>query len=209
MLVLVVVTTFPEMLSVEGISVEVLPLVEVTTTARIVLFGPVITRVTVPTCVPLLLLTTRPVVRPGSVLLATAPRARTLFGLAWAIPVGEAWDGPWLCVVACELPLTVPVVVVVGVVIGAVVVCIVLPAGLDNTLFSLACEMPVGDAFIGPWLTEPAGDPPAPGGPPVPPPPRCPCAKAGAATAIDVPATAAINELRNIVHSIFENSCGQ
>src|SRR4051812_24453248 len=154
------------------------------------------TRLMVPTCVPLLLLTTRPVVSPGSVLLATAPRARTLFELAWAMPVGDAFAGPWLLTVACELPLAVPVVVVVGVVIGAVVVCMVLPVGgLDNTLFSFACEMPVGDALPGPWLTEPAGDPPAPGGPPVPPPPPCPCAKAGAATAIAALATAAISEL--------------
>src|SRR5206468_2503875 len=148
------------------------PLAEVTTTARIVLFGPVITRLTVPTCVPLLLLTTSPDVRPGSVLLATAPRARTLLELAWLMPVGEAFAGPWLCNVACDLVLTVPLVVG-AVVVGTVVVLVVGAVGgvADSTLFSFACPMPVGEAFVGPWLAEAAGDPPPPGGPPAAPPP--------------------------------------
>jgi hypothetical protein len=61
-----------------------------------VLLGPLITWLTVPTCVPDVLLTLRPVVRFGSVVLDTAPRARTLFELAWAMPFGEACAGPWL-----------------------------------------------------------------------------------------------------------------
>ena len=142
MRVLVVVTMFPEMLSDDGGSVKVLPLAEVTTTARIVLFGPVITRVTVPTRVPPLLFTTRPVVRPGSALLVTAPRARTLFELAWLMPVGEAFTGPWLCTVARELVLKfVPVVVLV---VGAVVVV------RFSTLFGLAFMIPVAGVLIGP-----------------------------------------------------------
>jgi len=79
-------------------------------------------------------------------------------------------------------------VVVVMVLVGAVVVPV------DNTLFGFAFMMPVGDAFIGPWLIPPAGDPPAPGGPPCPPP--WPCAKAGVATMI---AAAATNDLYDMI----------
>src|SRR5437764_7406005 len=57
---------------------------------------PVTTRLTVPRLVPVLVCTVSPVVRPGSVVLDTAPLARTLRWLACAIPVGDAWNGPWL-----------------------------------------------------------------------------------------------------------------
>ena len=159
MLELVVVTMLPEMLSDDGGSVTVLPLVEVTTTARIVLFGPVITRVTVPACVPPLLFTVRPVVRPGSALLATAPRASTLLSLAWAMPVGEAFAGPWLWTVACELVLAFTPVV------GGVVVVRL------STLSGLALMMPLGEAFTVPWTLTPADAPAPAGGPLAPPPP--------------------------------------
>jgi hypothetical protein len=66
---------------------------------------PVITWLTVPIEVPLLLLTVRPVVRPGRVLLDTEPRASTLLLFAWLIPVADAFAGPSLCSVACELTL--------------------------------------------------------------------------------------------------------
>ena len=77
-----------------------MPVEVVTTTARIVLFGPVMICVTVPIWVPLLLLTVMLVARPVSVLLDTAPRARTLLLLACAMPVADAWLGPWLFTVA-------------------------------------------------------------------------------------------------------------
>src|SRR5207237_5182601 len=84
------------MLSVLGARRSVWPVGEVTINIRIDPSLPVTTRLTVPRVVPALFCTVRPVVRPGNVLLCTAPRARTLFGLAWAMPVGEAFSGPWL-----------------------------------------------------------------------------------------------------------------
>jgi len=80
--VLVVVITPPEIVKVLGASVKVWPVDDVTTTPRIVLFGPVMILLTVPIEVPLLLFTVIPVFRPVSVLLETAPRARTLLLLA-------------------------------------------------------------------------------------------------------------------------------
>jgi hypothetical protein len=119
------------------------------------------------------------------------------------MPVGEAFAGPWLCIVACELvlKLAVPVVVVEGrvvVVAGPVVVI----GGAFNTLSGLAFIVPVGEAFIEPWLCMPAAAPAPAGGPPALPPP-CACANAGAAMAMAVLATAAMSELRNIILSMF------
>jgi hypothetical protein len=70
-----------------------------------VLFGPVMIRLTVPIDVPVLLFTVIPVFRPCRLLAETAPRARTLFWLAWLIPVGEALAGPSLFCSAGELLL--------------------------------------------------------------------------------------------------------
>jgi hypothetical protein len=86
-------------------------------------------------------------VRFGSIVFETAPRARTLFELAWAMPFGEALAGPWLFCSARELVLkfVVPVVLVVG---GIVVVRF-------STLLGLAFIMPLGDA-----LTPPPPPPP-------------------------------------------------
>jgi len=117
-----------------------------------VLFGPVMMRVTVPTAVPLLLLTVMPVFSPWSVLADTAPRARTLFWLAWLIPVGEAFAGPWLFCAAGEFVLyEVPVVAFVPVVVLVFgVVVVVVDCGVaESPLLGLAFIMPVDDAFAG------------------------------------------------------------
>lgn len=74
---LVVVTTPPEMVSVDGASRKVRPVEEVTSTARIVPFASVTIRLTVPMSVPALFLTVRPLDRPGSALDIT-PWPRTL-----------------------------------------------------------------------------------------------------------------------------------
>lgn len=89
--------------------------------------------------------------------------------MAWLIPVGEALAGPSLFCSAGELLLyEVPgaavrgVALVVGTV-GPVVVGDIVP---ESPLFGLAFITPVGEAFIGPWLTTPApvaapaGEPP-------------------------------------------------
>jgi len=101
-------------------------------------------RLTVPIEVPVLLFTVIPVFSPWRVLAETAPRARTLFWLAWLMPVGDALAGPWLFCSAGELLLyDVPDVEpgTIGSVVGGV---------CDNALFGLAFITPVGDAFIGP-----------------------------------------------------------
>src|SRR5437588_70931 len=99
------------MLSVLGERRSICPVGEVTTTSRMLPLVSVTTWLTVPIVVPALLLTVRPVVRPGSVLAATCPLARTLRGLAWLMPLIEAWLGPWLTPTA-GLVLVVVVVVV-------------------------------------------------------------------------------------------------
>jgi hypothetical protein len=53
-------------------------------------------RLTVPSDVPVLVFTFIPVFNPWRLLAETAPRARTLFWLAWLIPVGDALAGPSL-----------------------------------------------------------------------------------------------------------------
>ena len=104
---LVVVTTPASMLSVDGSKRNVRPLVEVTSTARIVPLASVTMRLMVPMVVPALFRTVSPVARFGRALAMTPrPRTavvvvvvvelvfRTLFGLAFSMPVGEALVGP-------------------------------------------------------------------------------------------------------------------
>src|SRR4051812_49305593 len=86
------------MLSVVGASLMVWPVGEVTTTARIEPSLPVITWLTVPTVTPVEFWTVRPVVRPGSAVLATAPRPSTLLLLEWLMPFGDACCRLWLLV---------------------------------------------------------------------------------------------------------------
>ena len=167
------------MLRLDGGKRNVLPVGEVTTTARIEPSLPVITWLTVPIDIPPLLLTLRPVVSPVRAVLDTAPRASTLLLLAWLMPFADAFAGPWLRTVACEFVLT----FVSALVVGAEVI-------LLRTLFGLAFMMPLDDAFAGPWLFIPA---PAGG------PPPCCCAKAGPAIAIATLAAAAINDRYDMI----------
>jgi hypothetical protein len=109
------------MLSEVGGSRKVWPVGDVTITARIEPSVPVTTWLTVPMLVPPEFWTVSPVVSPGNVLDATLPRARTLFGLACAIPVGDACAGPWL--------------------LTALVVLVVLVVVAPTALFGLAWDM--------------------------------------------------------------------
>jgi hypothetical protein len=84
------------MLSVLGASRNVWPVDEVTITRRMLPLESVTIWLTVPMLVPLEFTTLRPVLSPGSALLATAPPASTLCALALAMPVVEAWFSPWL-----------------------------------------------------------------------------------------------------------------
>src|SRR6476646_11868108 len=63
----------------------------------------------VPMSVLLAFVTVRPVVRPGSVVPATEPLARTLCELAWVMPLIEALAGPWLTPAAGFVPMVVSV----------------------------------------------------------------------------------------------------
>jgi len=144
-------------------------------TIRIEPSEPVTTWLTVPRAVPPLVFTVSPVVRSGSEVPGTEPAARTLCELAWAIPVVEAWFGPWLTFTA-----------------GLVVVVVVL-VGAFSPAFTFAWLMAVADGpVIAPALTF------APAPAPIPPPPPCPpgAASAGAASAKVVPASVAVKIVR-------------
>jgi hypothetical protein len=93
---LVVVTTPPLMLSVFGAIRIVLPLDDVATNSRIRPSVPVTIRLTVPIVAPPLLLTVRPVARPGRALLGTEARANALLGLAREIAFKDACISDWL-----------------------------------------------------------------------------------------------------------------
>jgi hypothetical protein len=117
----------------------------VTITARMFPLLSVTTWLTVPIMVPLLFWTERPVVRPGNAVLDTCPPARTLCELALAIPVVDAWLGPWLTPTA-----------------GFVVVLVVVELRF-SALFELALSEPwlFTPAFI-PALAPPLMPPPGP-----------------------------------------------
>lgn len=104
------------------------------TRTRVITPFAVTTRVTVPTCAPLLN-NGIPTLTPVSV--DVAPPARTLCEFACAIPVAEACSGPWLF---SRRWLFVAMVVVVAV------------EALARTLCEFACAIPVADACNGPWL---------------------------------------------------------
>lgn len=137
------------MLSVFGARRRVCPVGEVTTTRRIEPSVPVTTWLTVPSVAPLLLLTVRPMLRPGSAVVGTLLWASTLLELELLIPIGDACISPWLVVVA-----------VAGGTVVVVLVC--------SALFVFERKMPCGDAFNEPWLLARAPMA-APLGPPIAP----------------------------------------
>ena len=206
---MVVVTTPPEMVAVAGATRINLPVGEVTTIRRIEPSVEVTTSLTVPNVTPLLVLTVRPVVNPGSAVAATEPRASALLVLARAMPVVEAFSSPWL-------PLAFAVVVVV------------VAASVLTALLGLALSIARELALTEPWLLlrasiavelgPPAGMPtwgvetvePTLALAAAPTPAPCPgAASDGLAKAIAATATVAQSKVRNIKFPLQKRrNCG-